>query len=162
MMRKLVVLAAALCSVLAISSFTLAHAAAAARPTAPVIRTAPAKGTWGIAEQVPGLAALAGAGDSALTSLSCATAGNCSAGGLYLTGGGGTCCQSEAFVVSQAGGAWGTALEVPGIAGLNQAGMAEVTSVSCSARETASPAGITPPGIRVAACPLRPRSWSAR
>ncbi len=130
MMRKLVVLAAALCSVLTISSFTTASVAAAAKPAAPVIRTAPAQGTWGKAEQVPGLAALAGSGDSALNSVSCATAGNCSAGGFYQTGG--PCCQSEAFVVSQVDGAWGTALEVPGIAGLNQAGKAEVISVSCS------------------------------
>jgi hypothetical protein len=132
MMRKLVVLAAALCSVLTLSSFTAASVAAGAKPGAAVIRTAAAQGTWGTAEQVPGLAALAGTGDSALNSVSCATAGNCSAGGFYHTGGPSQCCQSEAFVVSQVDGAWGTALEVPGIAGLNQAGMAEVMSVSCS------------------------------
>jgi hypothetical protein len=130
MMRKLVVPAAALCSALTISSFTTASLAAAAKPAAPVIRTAPAQGIWGKAEQVPGLAALAGTGDSALDSVSCATAGNCSGGGFYQTGG--PCCQSEAFVVSRVDGAWGTALEVPGIAGLNQAGKAEVISVSCS------------------------------
>jgi hypothetical protein len=130
MMRKFVVLAAALCPVLAISSFTTASLAAPDRPAAAVIRTAAAQGTWGKAEQVPGLAALAGTGDAALNSFSCATAGNCSAGGFYQTGG--PCCQSEAFVVSQVDGAWGTAVEVPGIAGLNQAGKAEVMSVSCS------------------------------
>ena len=132
MMRKLVVLAAALCSVLAISAFAAVSVAAAAKPGHAVLGTARAQGIWGTAEQVPGLAALAGTGDSAVNSVSCATAGNCSAGGFYHTGGASQCCQSEAFVVSEVDGVWGTALEVPGIAGLNQAGMAEVTSVSCS------------------------------
>src|SRR5215467_4685545 len=132
MMRKLVVLAAALCSVLAISSFTAVSVAAAAKPGPAVLGPAAAQGIWGSAEQVPGLAALAGTGDSAVNAVSCATAGNCSAGGFYHTGGASQCCQSEACVVSAVGAVWGTALEVPGIAGLNQAGMAGVTSVSCS------------------------------
>jgi hypothetical protein len=131
-MRKLVFLAAVLCSVLAVSSMTAETVAAAAKPGAAVIGTAPAQGTWGSAEQVPGLAALAGTGASGVSSMSCATAGNCSAGGSYQIGGANQCCQSEAFVVSQVDGTWGTALEVPGIASLNQAGMADVTSVSCS------------------------------
>ena len=132
MMRKLVVLASALCSVLAISAFAAVSVAAAAKPAPAVLGPAAAQGIWGSAEQVPGLAALAGTGDSAVNSVSCATAGNCSAGGFYHTGGASQCCQSEAFVVSEVDGVWGMALEVPGIAGLNQAGMAGVTSVSCS------------------------------
>src|SRR5262249_58760988 len=132
MMRKLVVLAAALCSVLAISAFAAVSVAAAAKPAPAVLGPAAAQGIWGSAEQVPGLAAVAGTGDSAVNSVSCATAGNCSAGGFYRTGGASQCCQSEAFVVSEVDGVWGTALEVPGIAGLNQAGLAEGTSVSCS------------------------------
>jgi hypothetical protein len=69
-----------------------------------VIGTAPAQGTWGSAEQVPGLAALAGTGGSAVNSVSCATPGNCSAGWFYHTGGASQCCQREAFVVSQVDG----------------------------------------------------------
>ena len=38
----------------------------------------------------------------------------------------------QAFVVSQASGAWHIAVEVPGTAALNQGGIAETLSVSCA------------------------------
>jgi hypothetical protein len=60
--------------------------------------------------------------------VSCGSAGNCSAGGYYTDSSG----NSQAFVVSQADGTWGTAIEVPGTAALNQGGGAEISSVSCS------------------------------
>jgi len=44
-------------------------------------------------------------------------------------------------VVSQAGGAWGKAIEVPGTAALNQGGEAGITSVSCVAAGTCSAVG---------------------
>ena len=62
---------------------------------------AAASGGWGRAEQVPGLAALTGSGDSGLTAVSCASPGNCSAGGFYASG-----RTSQAFVVSQVSGTW--------------------------------------------------------
>jgi hypothetical protein len=40
---------------------------------------------------------------------------------------------SQAFVVSQAKGIWGTAQEVPGTAALNQDGLAVINAVSCGA-----------------------------
>ena len=42
-------------------------------------------GTWGTAEEVPGTAALNQGGDAFIASVSCARAGNCSAGGTYPT-----------------------------------------------------------------------------
>ena len=77
-------------------------------------------GKWGTAEQVPGLAALntglAGIDpiecdftcDPVAGLLSCASAGNCSAGGFYDDSTG----RVQAFVVSQVNGRWGTAKEV--------------------------------------------------
>jgi hypothetical protein len=90
-------------------------------------RAAGSGGTWGTAEAVPGLAALNTGGAAAVTSVSCASAGNCAAGGQYR----GSSAQ-QVFVVSQVNGRWGTAEEVPGIAALNTGGMADINSVSCA------------------------------
>jgi hypothetical protein len=84
-------------------------------------------GSWGTAAEVPGTAALNGGGYAVISSVSCATAGNCSAGGEYTD----STPATEAFVVSETGGSWGTAAEVPGIAALNQRRLAQVNSVSC-------------------------------
>ncbi len=46
--------------------------------------TRAASSTWGKAEKVPGTAALNQGGDAQVRSVSCAAAGNCSAGGLYF------------------------------------------------------------------------------
>ena len=54
-------------------------------------------GTWGIAEEVPGTAALNKAGGAEISSVSCASAGNCSAGGYYVDASG----RQQAFVVSE-------------------------------------------------------------
>jgi hypothetical protein len=80
-------------------------------------------GTWGNAQEVPGTAALNADGRAGVESVSCASAGNCSAGGSYLDSSG----TSQAFVVTETGGTWGTAQEVPGTAG-----PATVRSVSCA------------------------------
>ena len=52
----------------------------------------------GKAEEVPGTAALDTGGGAQLDSLSCASAGNCSAGGYYLD----SSHHQQVFVVSQA------------------------------------------------------------
>jgi hypothetical protein len=98
-----------------------------------------AGGIWGKAEQVPGLAALNKRGYAGVGSVSCASAGNCSAGGYYHLLLNGT--HSQAFVVSQAGGTWGKAEQVPGIATLNKGGNAQVNSVSCGSAGTCSAGG---------------------
>jgi hypothetical protein len=53
-------------------------------------------GTWGTAEEVPGIAALNTYGSETF-SVSCAAAGNCSAGGVYTDSSG----HEQAFVVSK-------------------------------------------------------------
>ena len=87
-------------------------------------------GTWGNAEAVPDLAALNTGGDSQLTSLSCASPGNCAAGGDYS---GDHPSTHSAFVVDQVNGTWGTAQAIPGLTALNTGGEAFGTSVSCGA-----------------------------
>jgi hypothetical protein len=83
-------------------------------------------GVWGQAIKVPGLRAL-GAGEySDVKSVSCASPGNCSAGGLYTDGSGG-----QAFVINENNGAWGQAINIARLKALNKGGAAEVTSVSC-------------------------------
>src|SRR5207248_8978955 len=74
-------------------------------------------------------AALNNSGDAEVLSVSCATAGDCGAGGSYED----VSVHLQAFVVNKADGTWGTAIEVPGTAALNQGGSAWVASVSCAA-----------------------------
>ena len=84
-------------------------------------------GAWGTAKEVPGTAALNTGGDAAVFSLSCASAGNCAAGGLYAD----SSENSLPFVVNQTNGTWGTAEQVPGTAARYQASYAATESVSC-------------------------------
>jgi D-alanine-D-alanine ligase-like ATP-grasp enzyme len=86
-------------------------------------------GTWGTAREMPGTATLNQGGDAHVGAMSCASAGNCSAGGSYTDGSGNT----QVFVVKQTNGTWGTAEEVPGTATLNQGGFlgTQLDSVSC-------------------------------
>ncbi len=98
-------------------------------------------GTWGIAQQVPGLAALNKGGKALITSVSCAAPGNCSAGGYYTGTGIPNAGSQQAFVISETHGAWGTATEVPGTAALNQGGFAEIASLSCASAGNCSAGG---------------------
>src|SRR5262245_27964272 len=86
-------------------------------------------GTWGTALKVPGLAVLNTGGNAGVSSVSCAAAGNCSAGGAYKDGSG----HQQVFVVNQVNGTWGKVREIPGTAALNQGGFAQVFSLSCGA-----------------------------
>ena len=94
-------------------------------------------GTWGTAKEVPGTAALNQGGNAEIGSVSCASAGNCSAGGSYKDSSG----HQQAFVVSQVHGTWGKAKEVPGTAALNQGGNAAITPVSCGSAGSCSAGG---------------------
>ncbi len=94
-------------------------------------------GTWGTAAEVRGTAALNAGGTAQVSSVSCRTAGNCSAGGTYADGSG----HRQAFVVSQVSGKWGTAAEVPGTAALNKGGQAQIDSVSCGSAGDCSAGG---------------------
>jgi hypothetical protein len=93
---------------------------------------------WGTATDVPGTAARNQGGDAAILSVSCGSAGNCSASGFCTDRSG----RSQAFVVSQKNGTWGTAKKVPGTAALNQGGDAAILSVSCRSAGNCSAGGI--------------------
>jgi hypothetical protein len=86
-------------------------------------------GVWGLAEEVPGTAALNGdtsASSAQVSALSCAPSGYCAAAGDYDSGG-----VQQVFVVSETQGQWGTAREIPGVGKLNVGGYAWVDAVSC-------------------------------
>jgi hypothetical protein len=82
-------------------------------------------GTWGDATLLPGTAASARNGAE---SVSCASPGNCVAGGSYAPR---IEEPYQAFVVRERTGSWGKATGVPGLATLNAGGEANVLSVSC-------------------------------
>jgi hypothetical protein len=84
-------------------------------------------GIWGMAEQVPGV--LNPGGNAQVRSVSCASPGNCSAGGYYATGRSGI----GAFIVSESSGVWSRAEAVPNSAQLDTGHLASLDLVSCSA-----------------------------
>ena len=86
------------------------------------------KGRWGTAIPVPGLAALNTGGNAQVSSVSCATPGNCAAGGYYQGSDG-----LRAFAAVERDGRWGTAIPVPGLAALNKdGGQTQVLTISCA------------------------------
>jgi len=95
-------------------------------------------GTWQDAIEVPGSAELNVGDDAQIISISCASAGICSAGGFYEDDGSGN---AQAFVVNEVNGTWQDAIEVPGSAELNAAGYAEAYSVSCASAGNCSAGG---------------------
>jgi hypothetical protein len=86
-------------------------------------------GTWHTAIEVPGLRTLNAGRYALVWEVSCASAGNCAAGGTYRDGHG----HQQAFVVSEINGTWHTAIKVPGSGILNAGGDAHAFSVSCAA-----------------------------
>ena len=124
-------------------AFTWAGATATAWPAAPGLdclgrfgcRCGQA-GSWGRAIQVPGLAALNTGGDAEVASVSCASAGNCAAGGDYSDGD-----AQQGFVAVERDGRWHTAIEVPGLAALN-IGRDAYMWVRCRAPRRASCAAV--------------------
>jgi hypothetical protein len=109
-------------------------AAPASAVTAAVAAGQGAKGSWGKAQEVPGTGKVNTGGDAAVQSLSCASPGNCLAGGWY-----GTKTGEVAFLAAQHGGHWGTAFKVPG--SLVGSKDAEVDAVSCPASGDCAAAG---------------------
>jgi hypothetical protein len=94
-------------------------------------------GTWGNAIEIPGLARLNAGGGVDLSAVSCTSSGNCGAGGSY----GASNTVEEGFVVTQRGGVWGEAMEVPGLGRLNTGSYASVDTLSCSAAGDCSAGG---------------------
>lgn len=103
-------------------------------------------GTWDTAIDVPGIAALSGGGPADVTSVSCASDGNCAAGGWYNAVIGDESAGSQAFVADEVNGSWNAAIDVPGIASLNVADDAQITSVSCASTGNCAVGGYYSPG----------------
>ena len=106
-------------------------------------------GSWGRPIQVPGMAALNVGENAEVNSVSCASAVDCTAGGTYWPGGtdaGGVNPALDAFVVTEQGGRWGRAIEVPGTSALNAGGSATVNSVSCWSPGNCAAVGQYAPG----------------
>jgi hypothetical protein len=95
------------------------------------------KGTWQAAIEVPGTFG-PNKYRAQVTSVSCASAGNCAAGGSYANNNG-----DQAFAVSEVDGVWHKAIEVPGSAALNSGGYAGSLRCRAVRRATAPPEGIT-------------------
>jgi hypothetical protein len=87
-------------------------------------------GVWGKVAEVPGTAGLNTGGAAWVDSISCPSAGNCSAGGLYSAG---SLNDEQAFVATEKKGVWGNAQAVPGLAALNVGRDAEFYGISCAA-----------------------------
>jgi len=69
-------------------------------------------------------------GYAQVSTVSCPSAGNCAAGGSYLSAPGSS-QRYQAFVVSLKGFAWQSVKEVPGTGALNAGKTAQVNAVSC-------------------------------
>jgi hypothetical protein len=96
-------------------------------------------GVWGRAIRVPGIRNL-GKGSAQLGSVSCASAGNCAAGGFFGSVQGETFYKG--FVVNEKNGIWGRAIEVPGLGTLTTGRFARVASVSCAAPGNCAAGGL--------------------
>src|SRR5262249_6319786 len=96
-----------------------------------------ANGAWGTAHQVA--AALNAGGGAVINAVSCASAGNCTAGGAYTSSSG----AQPAFVVTETNGTWGTANQVA--AALNAGGNAVINSVPCASADNCTAGGAYPP-----------------
>ena len=95
--------------------------------------TAVVHGAWGKGQLVPGIAALNAGGDAAVTAISCAAPGYCTAGGYYTSAANVPASSSarKAFVVSEVKGHWGTARQVPGTSLASSGDWTSVTAISC-------------------------------
>jgi hypothetical protein len=92
---------------------------------------------WGTVTELPGSAALNAGGNAVVLSVSCPSAGNCTAGGEYLD----SSSRFQAVVASERKGHWGTAIKLPGTAALNAGGVAAVNWVSCPSAGNCTAAG---------------------
>jgi hypothetical protein len=86
------------------------------------------RGAWGAAVPVPGLGALNAGGNAVINSVSCSSAGDCSAGGSYTD----RSFSGRAFVVAQVRGTWASAVAVHGVWAFNRGKNAQIQSVSCA------------------------------
>jgi hypothetical protein len=92
---------------------------------------------WRRAIEVPGTGRLNRDGGAMAGSVSCASAGNCAAGGWYVDGS----AHQQGFVARERHGAWRAAIAVPGTGALNKGGAAAVDSVSCASAGSCAASG---------------------
>jgi hypothetical protein len=99
--------------------------ATGAGPAADAVVSGPAAvaATWGTAKPISGPG---GTGDQ-IEAMSCASAGNCTAGGEYYPA-----SSIQGMVVTETGGTWGKAEEVPGTGKLNTGDSAVPFTLSCA------------------------------
>jgi hypothetical protein len=109
---------------LAAATTTALAALAVAEPAGASTTGHLASGSWGRAEEVPGTAALNTGGNAGVNVVSCATPGNCAAGGTYFTHSG-----PRAFLATQRDGRWESAFSVPG--SILKARASDLNAVSC-------------------------------
>jgi hypothetical protein len=93
-------------------------------------------GRWQKAIRLRGAVPLNG-GIAGINQLSCPSAGNCGAAGIFTD----HADRGQAFVATEVSGRWQRAIEVPGTAGLNAGGNAQVNSVSCGSAGNCSAGG---------------------
>jgi hypothetical protein len=93
-------------------------------------------GNWGRGRPVPGLTALDAGDNATVFGLSCASPGNCAAGGTDT----GASSRPSAFLVSQVRGTWGMAQQVLGLAALGGAGPG-IYGISCPAPASCTAVG---------------------
>ena len=95
-------------------------------------------GAWRPAEEAPGIATLNTGQNAGINSVSCASAGNCSAGGSYASG---DSSDTHPFLVNQTNGRWQQAEEAPGTALLDMGRRGVIYSVSCASAGYCSAGG---------------------
>jgi hypothetical protein len=122
--------AALMIGTLSIAIVAAAATISSASPNATKVR-------WGTAMEVRGLPTHNLLFGSDLFSVSCASAGNCSAGGNYAL----NARRSQAFVVDERNGQWGKALTVPGLTSRDASENTQVYVMSCSSAGNCSAGG---------------------
>jgi hypothetical protein len=97
-------------------------------------------GSWRAAVTFPGIAKLNAGRTAQVTSVACASAGNCVAGGSYLD----RWNDSRPFLVMDSGGHWGAPITVPGlpVASTPFPASAAINAVSCPAIGRCDAAGV--------------------
>lgn len=101
-------------------------------PSAEAFVVAEHGGVWGPAVPLRGLAALNKGNSAGVSAVSCWSAGDCSVAGTYAAAVRGRDLDTQAFVASEHGGAWGPAVPLPHLAALNTGGEAEISALSCA------------------------------
>jgi hypothetical protein len=105
-------------------------------------------GHWGRAIEVPGLGAMNTHGDARVFSVSCASPGNCTAGGNYNGDPSYGDSAGKGYVVREQNGAWGRATNVPGLRALGAGEYSDVRSVSCASPGNCAVGGLYVDGSR--------------